>query len=288
MSTPELLRETVADFCAVDPSEVGPEFPLWRSAVGGSLKQARLDVALRRRLGWRSDAVYTARTFGDLLNAFLGQPTAASTAPAPESNGALSAGAPELDGASRAVAAPQPGTGTLRFGCGVDLEQVSSLPETADCWEDPFYRAHFTAEEIAYCLAQVAPAEHFAARWCAKEALKKSDPSFLSELMIHLEVALEPSGAPYLRHESAGQWRRLPHALSLSHTAELAVAFVVNAPEPLEMPPPPPAAPTAVPVPAMAPERGRRVGVVSLVVAMTALVLAAIALWRTLPQQTGP
>src|SRR5713226_1260892 len=127
MSTTELLRQTVADFCAVDPNQVDAGFPLWRSAVGGSLKQARLDVALRRRVGWQSDAVYTARTYGDLLNAFLGQPAADAPAVAPMAE------PPDV--------APREGPAAVR--CGVDLERVAGLPVVADCWEDPFYRGHF-------------------------------------------------------------------------------------------------------------------------------------------------
>ena len=95
---------------------------------------------------------------------------------------------------------------------------IEHLPRVADYWEDPFYRDHFAPAEIAYCQLQETPALHFAARWCAKEALRKCDGAFLSTAMKDIEVVADETGAPFLVYHAGGGTRRLPHAVSLSHT----------------------------------------------------------------------
>ena len=75
---------------------------------------------------------------------------------------------------------------------------------------------------------QERPALHFAARWCAKEALKKCDPDFLSEEMKNLEVVFGESHQPSLNHYVGGEVRRLPHAVSISHTPLAAIAIVIK------------------------------------------------------------
>ena len=64
--------------------------------------------------------------------------------------------------------------------CGIDIEMVDNLPVVPDYWEDKLFTTTFTTSEIAYCLLQANPPMHFAARWCAKEALKKCDISVLA------------------------------------------------------------------------------------------------------------
>ena len=112
--------------------------------------------------------------------------------------------------------------------CGIDIELIDHLPRVADCWEDPFYRDHFAPAEIAYCQLQETPALHFAARWCAKEALKKCDGAFLPTAMKDIEVVADGTGSPFLVHHAGNGTRRLPHAVSLSHTMHAAVAVVVS------------------------------------------------------------
>ncbi len=126
-------------------------------------------------------------------------------------------------------AAPSAGAVDGQLSCGIDLEQIDNLPTATDYWEDAFYKASFTPAEIAYCLMQERPALHFAARWCAKEALKKCAPEFFSEEMRNLEVVLGDSGQPSLNHLGGEGARRLPHAVSISHTPTAAIAVVMKA-----------------------------------------------------------
>jgi phosphopantetheine--protein transferase-like protein len=110
----------------------------------------------------------------------------------------------------------------------MDIEMVENLPRVQDYWDDPFYTATFTASETAYCLLQANPPLHFAARWCAKEALKKCDPAYSHMAMNQLEVALTATGAPVLQSATHGTWERLPVTVSLSHTTSMAAAVVIK------------------------------------------------------------
>jgi phosphopantetheinyl transferase (holo-ACP synthase) len=119
---------------------------------------------------------------------------------------------------------------TPSITCDVAIEMVASLPVVADYGSDVFYSTTFTPAEIAYCLLQDQPLVHFAARWCAKEALKKCDLTYLHADLRTLEVRLSASGTPYLCAVSDGHSTPLPFALSLSYTTQAAVAVVVKVP----------------------------------------------------------
>ena len=251
------LRKVVAEFFSVDESEVGPAFRLAGPRGFSSISRAALDAAIRRGAGVRSPTIHTATTFGELTSDF----------------GPAEAALPAARTVATAItsdASAQP------LGCGVDMELVENLPRAVDCWADPFYLATFSPAEIAYCLVQPEPAPHFCARWCAKEALKKCDPSFQSSALKDLEVAHEATGAPYLVDRADGGSRRLTHAVSLSHTPLAAIAMVVRAD----------AAPVPAPVPpreiaaAAPPALGSR-GAWQAVLTVLALGLSVLALYRT-------
>jgi phosphopantetheine--protein transferase-like protein len=116
---------------------------------------------------------------------------------------------------------------------GLDVEGIRSLPEASDYWEHEFYSGSFARSEIAYAVLQSDPRMHFAGFWCAKEALRKCDPSFASVSPALTAVAHDSNGRPYLTLDTEAGLVRLLHALSISHTAELATAIVVAIAAPL-------------------------------------------------------
>jgi phosphopantetheine--protein transferase-like protein len=111
---------------------------------------------------------------------------------------------------------------------GLDIEDIRSLPEAKDYWEDEFYRANFAKTEISYAVLQTDPRTHFTGFWCAKEALRKCDPAFATVSPASTAVAHDPNGRPYLTLDTEAGLVRLPHAVSISHTTELATAIVVT------------------------------------------------------------
>jgi holo-[acyl-carrier protein] synthase len=303
METRDLLRATIAEFFEVDPSLVGSAFPLSGRLGQGSIARAALDSAIRRRVGLKSTAVYTVRTYGELEAALLGSasevPPSARVLgeppafpPDPVSNG--SAGRVPAASAIAPTDAAAPGA-SLPVSCGIDIELVENLPAATDYWEHEFYTTVFTPKEIAYCLMQENPPIHFAGRWCAKEALKKCDAALVAEEMRNIEFVSGESRVPYLCRYVGGEARRLPHAVSIAHTAQAAIAVVVkwngamaveaqgpagpladsgSRPGPVAAPAP---SPTALASPA---SRGGLWSWSSLL-ALAALVLALLALLRT-------
>jgi phosphopantetheine--protein transferase-like protein len=221
MATKELLRRTVADFLKVGPEALAAGSPLSGRRLQSSISRAALDAAIRRALGVSCPAVYRAKTYGELEAAvFGGQPADAAGAPAP----------PGPAPSPPATVALPAAAGQAGIACGMDLELVENLPEADDYWAHPFYQANFSATEIAYCSLQQTPRLHFAARWCAKEALKKCDSSFLPEAMSSLELVSGPAGPPTLRRVVGGAAQVLPFAVSVSHTPVAAAAVVLRLP----------------------------------------------------------
>jgi phosphopantetheinyl transferase (holo-ACP synthase) len=218
MARPDTLQDVIATLLETDPADVHPDLTFAGTRLQGSLARSRLYTAIEQQLGVGCQAAYTARTYGELQAAIYGTAPAvtatqaAAAPPAPEQHG-------QYKGATPSIA------------CGIDIEMVDDLPAVPDYWSDAFYSATFAPAEIAYCLLQDQPVVHFAARWCAKEALKKCDPAYLHADLRTLEVRLSASGAPYLCSVADGHSTPLPFAVSLSHTTQAAVAVVVKVPE---------------------------------------------------------
>lgn len=217
MATPETLQDVVATLLGTQSVDVHPDFAFAGTRLQGSLARTRLYTAIAQQLGVACQEAYTARTYGELYTAVYGtgpvvattQATAAPPAPGRHVQG---------NGATPSVA------------CGIDIEMIANMPVVADYWSDAFYSATFTPAEIAYCLLQDQPSIHFAARWCAKEALKKCAPAYLQADLRTLEVTVSASGAPCLCAVAHGHSTPLPFAVSLSHTPQVAVAVVIKVP----------------------------------------------------------
>ncbi|MBI5623846.1 MAG: 4'-phosphopantetheinyl transferase superfamily protein [Elusimicrobia bacterium] len=208
------LAGIVAKLAECSPAEVGPDFSLDRPGLQGSMRRSVLIASIRKHLGVDCMAAVHARTFGELSALVSG-----------------GSGAGEPSPSLRAVPEELRKAGSLSFlRCGIDIESVEMLPKAEDYAAHPFYHDNFTADEIAYCGRQPDPRPHFAARWCAKEALKKSEPSLMAEPMSSLEVVRTDSGALFLRRRGKGGSKDLPHSVSVSHTESVAAAVVVAGP----------------------------------------------------------
>lgn len=208
------LRRVVAEFLGVDAASIGSDIPL---GLSSSLARARLDATLRRQLGIKCAAVYTARRFGELEAAVLGANGAALEPVAQPGR------APATEQPPRA-AEPLAGVPGAALRCGVDIVEIAELPEAGDYWEHDLYRHAFSDAEIAYCSTQPNPREHFAARWAAKEAIKKLSGRYLAAELKDLEILPAADGAPGARWLGT----LLPIALSLSHTRSAAVAVALE------------------------------------------------------------
>jgi phosphopantetheine--protein transferase-like protein len=202
----EQLRSVIATMLMVTPAEVGDGTSL--ASLNTSLGSAKLRLGLKR-LGLALPSGAKPATFGGLLAALSGETASEPTAKA----------------AVPAVSVPVGAPGTLKVG--LDVEDIRSLPVAADYWEHEFYRGTFARSEIAYAVLQAEPRTHFAGFWCAKEALRKCDAAFAEVAPGITAVAHDANGQPYLTLDSGSGPERLAHAVSISHTAEVATAVVV-------------------------------------------------------------
>jgi holo-[acyl-carrier protein] synthase len=116
-------------------------------------------------------------------------------------------------------------------GIGIDIEEVTRVEDVLDRWGERFTRRFFAENEIRYCAGKAKPAQHFAARFAAKEAFSKALGTGWSGNFrwTDIEVVNDEAGKPGIRlhnrlGESAGNVR---HHLSLSHTNSYVTAMVV-------------------------------------------------------------
>ena len=119
-------------------------------------------------------------------------------------------------------------------GTGVDIAEVERIQQTLDRFGQRFLKRVFTPEEIHYCTARHNVAERLAARFAAKEAGMKAIGTGLRHGVTwqDVEVVRQPGQRPMLRFSgraadvAASLGCRRTH-LSLSHTAEQAIAHVI-------------------------------------------------------------
>ena len=118
-------------------------------------------------------------------------------------------------------------------GIGVDMLEIARMQHTLD--ERPYFiRRLFTEDERMYCEHTARPAEHYAGRFAAREAvLKALGLGFGNGIGIgDVSVMRDDSGRP--RVLLAGRAAEVAHeqgvrevALSISHTHDVAVANAV-------------------------------------------------------------
>lgn len=116
-------------------------------------------------------------------------------------------------------------------GIGIDIVTLATFRRRLD---DDLVAELFLPAEIAYCRTQARSWESYAARFAAKEAAFKALQAGLEQGLRwhHVEVVRDPAGPVALRLHGAAALLAdqlgVTHGhLSLSHTAENAIAMVV-------------------------------------------------------------
>jgi len=109
---------------------------------------------------------------------------------------------------------------------GVDLVDISEF-EGKYLDDKRFIEKIFTETEIQYCMSRAYPAQHFAARFAAKEAVIKAVYQKFPLINYNeIEVTNDKSGRPYVKllfHDGDD----INMKISLSHSKHSAIAFVV-------------------------------------------------------------
>lgn len=119
------------------------------------------------------------------------------------------------------------------LGIGIDLCDVRRMKRQLET-DSGFVADVFLPDEIAYCSPKHHPAQHFAARYAAKEAVVKALASAggAGTFWLDIEIIRNPDGQP--RAELRGRLRELADGLgvanihlSMTHTDDTAAAVAV-------------------------------------------------------------
>ena len=115
---------------------------------------------------------------------------------------------------------------------GIDIVDIVRIKNVAT--RTPrFLQRVFTAQELDYCFKKKDPFPSLAARFAAREALRKLDIVFIKGMRFHdTEVAVDKDGKPLLllngnALEMAVKAGTKDFAISLSHSQEQAIAVVI-------------------------------------------------------------
>lgn len=117
------------------------------------------------------------------------------------------------------------------LAAGVDIVEISRIKAMLERHGERFLQRVYTKGELAYAGGRLSA---LAARWAAKEATAKALGTGIGQVsFLEIEVVCDDQGKPDLvLHGNAAQLAARLHldrfALSLSHTADYAVAFVVG------------------------------------------------------------
>jgi len=113
---------------------------------------------------------------------------------------------------------------------GVDLIEIERVRRALERHGDGFRERCFTAAEREYCDAKPNPAQHYAGRFAAKEAVGKALGIGVYFTWKEIEVRGRPKPGVYLSGRTAAVAERIGAGqieLSMTHSRELAAAVAV-------------------------------------------------------------
>lgn len=195
----EQLKSIISKYIKTAADQVTPQTVIDRSAVASSIILHRMYAHLANEGIVVSD--YTLiKTYGQLVANIHGK----------EVSPALAETVPAVVNASSAVVNELP--------VGIDIENISAMPEVNDFREDAFYTMNFAPAEIAYCILQTNPYASFAGLFAAKEAIVKADNSNQGKTFNTILIDHLPDGKPVYPG----------FQLSIAHTNQTAVAIAIK------------------------------------------------------------
>ncbi len=112
---------------------------------------------------------------------------------------------------------------------GSDVVSVQRIATLLNTYPQRFKQHIFTDREVSYCENHATPAIHYAGRFAAKEAVKKallSSEKYVNIPLCEIEVVNRDAGAPHVNLLFTDA-HHVVCKVSISHTAEMALAFAV-------------------------------------------------------------
>lgn len=111
------------------------------------------------------------------------------------------------------------------LGTGIDIIEIDRLQKALDRWGEDFLTHIFNEEEIAYAKDKKFPAQHYAARFAAKEAVYKAFGDKKALGWKDMTILNDKNGKPYCRLKKKGLKGKI--LISISHTQSYAVASAI-------------------------------------------------------------
>ena len=108
------------------------------------------------------------------------------------------------------------------MGVGIDIIDVSRFEKILYKNNQEFYNKNFSQEEIKYCTKFKNSAQHFAGKFAAKEALKKS--IVINIKMINI-ITSHLNSKPIIKIKNQQKYN---FVLSISHEKNFATAIVIS------------------------------------------------------------
>ena len=111
------------------------------------------------------------------------------------------------------------------IGTGIDIIEIERLQRAIDRWGDDFLKHIFNEEEIEYAKERKFPAQHYAARFAAKEAVYKAFGDNKTLSWKDMTILNDENGKPYCRLKDKNFKDKI--LISISHSKNYAVANAI-------------------------------------------------------------
>ncbi|MBF0479824.1 MAG: holo-ACP synthase [Candidatus Omnitrophica bacterium] len=112
------------------------------------------------------------------------------------------------------------------YGVGTDIIEIDRIASAIEKWGDSFLGHIFTEHEIKYCQQYKKPAQHYAVRFAAKEAVFKAISDNPHITWKDIEIVNDNHGKPVCRMTN-GTYHDRNILISLSHSKYYAVAHAI-------------------------------------------------------------
>ncbi len=114
------------------------------------------------------------------------------------------------------------------LGTGIDIIEVDRIQKAIERWGDSFLNHVFCDEEIEYAKKHKFPAQHFAARFAAKEAVFKAIGNHPTIRWKDIKVVNDATGKPHCIFNDQNFKNKILISLSHTHTYAVASATVTS------------------------------------------------------------
>lgn len=114
------------------------------------------------------------------------------------------------------------------FSTGIDIIEIDRIAKAIDRYGDRFLNKVFTRTEVKYCRSKPRSAQHFAARFAAKEAVFKAIGGTENLWFNQIEILNHPSGQPQVRFIDSEHFKGEDFRISISHSKDFAAAVAIT------------------------------------------------------------